>query len=375
MPFLFGGFMQTLTVDLGERSYPIYIGEGLLARSDLFKPHLAGRQVAIVTNETVAPLYLEALQQSLAGQDVASVVLPDGESFKTWETLQLIFDGLLQARHDRKTTVVALGGGVVGDMAGFAAACYQRGVDFIQVPTTLLSQVDSSVGGKTGINHPLGKNMVGAFYQPNAVIIDTTVLGTLPARELSAGLAEVIKYGLICDLEFLGWLEENIDAVRSLQSAALVEAIERSCAAKARVVGLDERESGLRAILNLGHTFGHAVETHMGYGEWLHGEAVAAGTVMALEMSSRLGWISTAERDRGIRLLLRAGLPVVPPVEMGPEDFLEHMAVDKKVLDGRLRLVLLRQLGEAVITDDFPREVLDATLRADYRALLAQLGE
>ncbi len=367
--------MQTLTVDLGDRSYPIYIGGGLLSRADLFKPHLAGRQVAIVTNETVAPLYLDALRESLAGQDVATVVLPDGESFKNWETLQLIFDGLLRARHDRKTTVIALGGGVVGDMAGFAAACYQRGVDFIQVPTTLLSQVDSSVGGKTGINHPLGKNMVGAFYQPNAVVIDTSVLNTLPPRELSAGLAEVIKYGLICDLEFLGWLEEHIDELRDLKPDVLIQAIERSCAAKARVVGADERESGLRAILNLGHTFGHAVETHMGYGEWLHGEAVSAGTVMALEMSSRLGWISGADRDRGIRLLLRAGLPVMPPDEMTPEDFLEHMAVDKKVLDGRLRLVLLRQLGEAVITDDFPREVLDATLRADYRVLLAQLGD
>ena len=367
--------MQTLTVDLGDRSYPIYIGGGLLSRADLFKPHLAGRQVAIVTNETVAPLYLDALRESLGGQDVATVVLPDGESFKNWETLQLIFDGLLRARHDRKTTVIALGGGVVGDMAGFAAACYQRGVDFIQVPTTLLSQVDSSVGGKTGINHPLGKNMVGAFYQPKAVVIDTSVLNTLPPRELSAGLAEVIKYGLICDLEFLGWLEEHIDELRDLRPDVLIQAIERSCAAKARVVGADERESGLRAILNLGHTFGHAVETHMGYGEWLHGEAVSAGTVMALEMSSRLGWISGADRDRGIRLLLRAGLPVVPPDEMTPEDFLEHMAVDKKVLDGRLRLVLLRQLGEAVITDDFPREVLDATLRADYRVLLAQLGD
>lgn len=367
--------MQTLTVDLGDRSYPIYIGSGLLSRADLFKPHLAGRQVAIVTNETVAPLYLDALRETLAGQDIATVVLPDGESFKNWETLQLIFDGLLRARHDRKTTVIALGGGVVGDMAGFAAACYQRGVDFIQVPTTLLSQVDSSVGGKTGINHPLGKNMVGAFYQPNAVVIDTSVLNTLPPRELSAGLAEVIKYGLICDLEFLGWLEEHIEELRDLKPDVLIQAIERSCAAKARVVGADERESGLRAILNLGHTFGHAVETHMGYGEWLHGEAVSAGTVMALEMSSRLGWISGADRDRGIRLLLWAGLPVVPPDEMTPEDFLEHMAVDKKVLDGRLRLVLLRQLGEAVITDDFPREVLDATLRADYRALLAQLGD
>lgn len=367
--------MQTLTVDLGERSYPIYIGAGILSQPDLLKRHLAGRQVAIVTNETVAPLYLEQIEQSLSGCESVSVVLPDGESFKNWETLQLIFDGLLQARHDRKTTIVALGGGVVGDMAGFAAACYQRGVDFIQVPTTLLSQVDSSVGGKTGINHPLGKNMVGAFYQPNAVLIDTLVLNTLPARELSAGLAEVIKYGLICDLDFLGWLELHIDQLRALQPDALVQAIERSCAAKARVVGMDERESGLRAILNLGHTFGHAIETHMGYGEWLHGEAVAAGTGMALDMSARLGWISEAERDRGLRLLLRAGLPVVPPLDMAPEDFLQHMAVDKKVLDGRLRLVLLRKLGEAVITDDFPREVLNATLRADYRALADQLGQ
>lgn len=367
--------MQTLTVDLGERSYPIYIGAGILSLPDLLKRHLAGRQVAIVTNETIAPLYLRQIEQSLSGCESVSVVLPDGESFKSWETLQLIFDGLLQARHDRKTTIVALGGGVVGDMAGFAAACYQRGVDFIQVPTTLLSQVDSSVGGKTGINHPLGKNMVGAFYQPNAVLIDTLVLNTLPARELSAGLAEVIKYGLICDLDFLGWLELHIDQLRALQPDALVQAIERSCAAKARVVGVDERESGLRAILNLGHTFGHAIETHMGYGEWLHGEAVAAGTAMALDMSARLGWISEAERDRGLRLLLRAGLPVVPPLDMAPEDFLQHMAVDKKVLDGRLRLVLLRKLGEAVITDDFPREVLNATLRADYRALADQLGQ
>ena len=367
--------MQTLTVDLGERSYPIYIGPGLLTQAELFRRHLAGQQVAIVTNETVAPLYLGSLQQALDGLQVATVILPDGESFKTWETLQLIFDGLLQARHDRKTTIIALGGGVVGDMAGFAAACYQRGVDFIQVPTTLLSQVDSSVGGKTGINHPLGKNMVGAFYQPSAVVIDTSVLASLPSRELSAGLAEVIKYGLICDPDFLAWLEEHIEELRALRSAVVIEAIERSCAAKARVVGADERESGLRAILNLGHTFGHAIETHMGYGVWLHGEAVAAGTAMALEMSTRLGWISAAERDRGIRLLQRAGLPVVPPAEMTPQDFLEHMAVDKKVLAGRLRLVLLRRLGEAVITDDFPREFLDSTLRADYRALVAQLGQ
>lgn len=367
--------MQTLTVDLGERSYPIYIGAALLSQADLFKRHLAGRQVAIVTNETVAPLYLPVLEQGLQGYEVTSVILPDGESFKNWETLQLIFDGLLQAHHDRKTTIIALGGGVVGDMAGFAAACYQRGVEFIQVPTTLLSQVDSSVGGKTGINHPLGKNMVGAFYQPNAVVIDISVLQTLPARELSAGLAEVIKYGLICDLDFLGWLEGHIEQLRALEPGVLIQAIERSCAAKARVVGVDERESGLRAILNLGHTFGHAIETHMGYGEWLHGEAVAAGTVMALEMSTRLGWVAEAERDRCISLFVRAGLPVVPPQKMTPEDFLRHMAVDKKVLDGRMRLVLLRKLGDAVITDDFPREILNATLRTDYRALAQQLGQ
>ncbi|GLH34932.1 MULTISPECIES: 3-dehydroquinate synthase [Pseudomonas] len=365
--------MQTLKVDLGERSYPIYIGEGLLEQPELLAPHIAGRQVAIVSNETVAPLYLERLSKTLGAYSVLPVILPDGEAHKNWETLQLIFDGLLTARHDRRTTVVALGGGVIGDMAGFAAACYQRGVDFIQVPTTLLSQVDSSVGGKTGINHPLGKNMVGAFYQPNAVLIDTTTLNTLPERELSAGLAEVIKYGLICDKPFLGWLEDNIKALRALEPAALTEAIQRSCAAKAAVVGADERESGVRATLNLGHTFGHAIETHMGYGVWLHGEAVAAGTVMALEMSMRLGWIDQSERDRAIRLLQDAGLPVVPPQEMTPAHFMEHMAVDKKVIDGRLRLVLLRQMGEAVVTDDYPKEILQATLSADYRAIVAQL--
>ncbi|CAD5106479.1 3-dehydroquinate synthase [Zestomonas carbonaria] len=365
--------MHTLHVNLGDRSYPIYIGAGLLDQPELFARHIGGRQVAIVTNETVAPLYLSRLTEALQGFELATVVLPDGEAFKNWETLQLIFDGLLGARHERGTTVVALGGGVVGDMAGFAAACYQRGVDFIQVPTTLLSQVDSSVGGKTGINHPLGKNMVGAFYQPKAVVIDTASLATLPPRELSAGLAEVIKYGLICDEPFLAWLEEHMDALRGLDQQALSEAIERSCAAKARVVGVDERESGLRAILNLGHTFGHAIEAHQGYGVWLHGEAVAAGTVMALEMSRRLGWISAEERDRGVRLLRRAGLPVVPPQDMTAEDFLGHMAVDKKVQGGRLRLVLLRRMGDAVVTADFPREILDATLAADYQGLAEQL--
>ncbi|MCQ4286828.1 3-dehydroquinate synthase [Pseudomonas stutzeri] len=360
--------MQTLHVDLGERSYPIFIGEQLIDRGDLLSRHIRGKQVAIVTNDTVAPLYLDRLSRSLADYSVTSVVLPDGEAYKNWQTLQSIFDALLTARHDRNTTVIALGGGVIGDMAGFAAACYQRGVDFIQVPTTLLSQVDSSVGGKTGINHPLGKNMVGAFYQPQAVLIDTATLSTLPPRELSAGLAEVIKYGLICDEPFLGWLEDNIDSLRRLDQAALTEAIRRSCAAKARVVGADERESGIRATLNLGHTFGHAIETQQGYGVWLHGEAVSAGTVMALEMSRQLGWISVNERDRAVRLLARAGLPVIPPVNMSAADFLQHMAVDKKVLNGKLRLVLLKRLGEAVVTGDFPRQMLEATLNVNYDA-------
>lgn len=365
--------MQTLQVDLGERSYPIFIGERLFD-GELLCRHIRGKQVAIVTNETVAPLYLERLTRQLSDFSVTSIVLPDGEAHKNWQTLQLIFDGLLEARHDRRTTIVALGGGVVGDMAGYAAASYQRGVDFIQVPTTLLSQVDSSVGGKTGINHPLGKNMIGAFYQPRAVLIDTTTLNTLPARELSAGLAEVIKYGLICDEPFLGWLETNMERLLALDSQALTEAIHRSCAAKAAVVGADERESGIRATLNLGHTFGHAIETHQGYGVWLHGEAVSAGTVMALEMSQQLGWIQPADRDRGVRLLKRAGLPIVPPAEMSAKDFMQHMAVDKKVINGQLRLVLLKALGEAVVTGQFPRDVLESTLNADYNALARSLS-
>lgn len=367
--------MQVLEVDLGERSYPIYVGEGLLSRVEHFAPHIAGKQVAIVTNTTIEPLYLKTLQETLSGYQQKVVVLPDGEAFKNWETLQLIFDGLLQARHDRRTTVIALGGGVIGDMAGFAAACYQRGVDFIQVPTTLLSQVDSSVGGKTGINHPLGKNMIGAFYQPKAVVIDTDTLNTLPARELSAGLAEVVKYGLICDEPFLAWQEQNMPALRALDVEALTYAIRHSCAIKARVVAADERESGMRAILNLGHTFGHAIETHQGYGVWLHGEAVSAGTVMALEMSRQMGFISVDERDRGIRLLVRAGLPVVPPSDMQAEDFLRLMAVDKKVQDGRLRLVLLEAVGTALVTGDFTREQLEAALVVDYAALARQIAD
>ena len=361
--------MRTLNVDLAERSYPIYIGNDVLKQAQLFTPHIVGRSVAIVTNTTVAPLYLQQLRESLQGYEITEIILPDGESYKNWETLQLIFDALLRDKHDRKTTLIALGGGVIGDMTGFAASCYQRGVNFIQVPTTLLSQVDSSVGGKTGINHPLGKNMVGAFYQPQAVIIDTATLHTLPPRELSAGLAEVIKYGLICDEPFLTWLEKHIEQIQALDPQTLIETIERSCAAKAQVVSADERESGVRATLNLGHTFGHAIETEQGYGAWLHGEAVAAGTVMALEMSRQLGWITTEQRDRGIRLLVQAKLPVIAPQDMSAETFLSHMAVDKKNINGHIRLVLLRDLGNAVITADYPAQILHDVLVADYTTL------
>jgi len=369
--------MKTIHVSTGS-PYDIMIERGILDNcGEIIKKLSNAEKITIVTDTNVAPLYKWRVLNSLSqqGYQTTAHVFQAGEQSKNLNTIADIYDTLADFKMTRKDLIVALGGGVTGDMAGFAAACYQRGVDFIQVPTTLLSQVDSSVGGKTGINHPLGKNMVGAFYQPKAVIIDISSLNTLPVRELSAGLAEVIKYGLICDEPFLGWLELNMAGLRSLDQALLAEAVARSCAAKAYVVGQDERESGLRATLNLGHTFGHAIETHMGYGVWLHGEAVSAGTVMALEMSCRLGWITAAERDRGVRLLLQAGLPVVPPEEMTPDDFLEHMAVDKKVLDGRLRLVLLKGLGAAVVTSEFPREILDATLRADYRALVNQLSD
>ena len=351
---------RELSVELGERSYPIFIGEGLLGTQDL-SAFVSGAQVMIVTNETVAPLYLERAKASFPGKRVDTVVLPDGERFKDWQTLNSIFDGLLEHRHTRKTTLVALGGGVVGDMAGFAAACYQRGVPFIQIPTTLLSQVDSSVGGKTGINHPLGKNMIGAFHQPQAVLIDTASLQTLPAREVSAGLAEVIKYGLIRDQGFLGWLEERMDALVSLDPEALAEAIFRSCACKAEIVALDEREGGLRAILNLGHTFGHAIETYAGYGNWLHGEAVGTGMLMAAELSALEGMISRDDCDRINRLILRAGLPDKPPVAMTADDFMGLMAVDKKNVDGLLRLVLLRSVGDAVVTAEASPENLALT--------------
>ncbi|TVP90368.1 MAG: 3-dehydroquinate synthase, partial [Pseudomonadaceae bacterium] len=346
----------------GDRSYPISIGTGLLDQLACFAPYIAGKQVCIVTDDTVAPLYLERLSETLSSYRVEAVVLPTGEAFKNWLTLQQIFDALLAERHDRRTTLIALGGGVIGDMTGFAAACYQRGVNFIQVPTTLLSQVDSSVGGKTGINHPAGKNMIGAFYQPQAVVIDTDTLRTLPRREVSAGLAEIIKYGLIRDVDFLAWLEQKMPALLALDAHVVTEAIARSCAIKAAVVAEDEREGGVRAILNLGHTFGHAIEAHQGYGQWLHGEAVGAGMVMALQMSARQQWITAADAERGIRLIAAAGLPVAPPEAMQSEDFIRLMAVDKKVLDGQLRLVLLERLGHAIVTADYDADALQATL-------------
>jgi len=355
--------MKTLVVELGERRYPIHIGEGLLARADLLRPHVAGRQVMIVTNETVAPLYLHNAQTAFAGWQCHSVVLPDGEQYKTLEVLNRIFDALLEKQCDRRVTLVALGGGVVGDMAGFAAACYQRGVPFIQIPTTLLAQVDSSVGGKTGVNHPLGKNMIGAFHQPQCVLIDTATLNTLPDRELSAGLAEVIKYGLIRDAAFLDWLEISMDALLRRDAAVLAEAIERSCRNKAEVVAADEREGGERALLNLGHTFGHAIETGMGYGAWLHGEAVAAGMCLAAAFSARLGWIKAADASRIDTIIQRARLPVRAPAKLDPARMLELMAVDKKVQDGRIRLVLLKAIGKAVITDDYDPALLRAVLQ------------
>ena len=357
--------MQTLTVGLAERSYPIHIGSGLLAQPALLQPYLPRKRAAIVTNTTVGPLYLEQLQTTLRaiGVDSFAVVLPDGEEFKTSDTLNLIYDALLQHRCERSTPLIALGGGVIGDMTGYAAATYLRGVPFIQIPTTLLSQVDSSVGGKTGINHPLGKNMIGAFYQPRLVLADTDTLNTLPDNELSAGLAEVIKYGLIRDLPFLDWLEQSMDALLARDTTALQYAIARSCQNKAEVVAADERESGERALLNLGHTFGHAIESGMGYGNWLHGEAVAAGTVMAADLSQRLGWISDADVQRVRQVLQRARLPVVSP-DLGEEKYLAYMGLDKKVEGGKLRFVLLQQLGRAVVSGDAPAELLHATLRA-----------
>ncbi|MGB1236776.1 MAG: 3-dehydroquinate synthase [Pseudomonadales bacterium] len=357
--------MQSLVVELGERSYPIHIGAHARSQCD-WVSYIRAKQVMLVSNETIAPLYLEQVLAQLKGFDVQTHILPDGEQFKDLSHVNTIFDKLLSARHNRTTTLVALGGGVIGDMTGFAAACYQRGVDFIQIPTTLLSQVDSSVGGKTGVNHPQGKNMIGAFYQPNVVVADIDSLNTLPDREIAAGLAEVIKYGLIYDATFFDWLEANIQGLFARDTDALTQAVYRSCQIKAEVVAADEKEAGIRAWLNLGHTFGHAIETHQGYGKWLHGEAVAAGTVMALELSCRLGWIERAVLVRTVAMFEHCKLPVTPPADMGAEDFLSLMAVDKKVLDGSLRLVLLRKLGEADVTADFDMAVLREMLD-DYQ--------
>ncbi|CAI5467405.1 unnamed protein product [Closterium sp. Yama58-4] len=359
--------LTVVDVDLGDRSYPIYIGVGILDRGDLLCRHVKGRRVLVVTNETIAPLYLErtiaALTHGNPQLEVRSVVLPDGEQFKDLETLNLIFDRALETRMDRRCTFVALGGGVIGDMTGFAAASYLRGVNFIQIPTTVMAQVDSSVGGKTGVNHRLGKNMIGAFYQPQCVLIDTDTLASLPDRELASGLAEVIKYGLIRDAEFFVWQEQNMDRLLARDPAALAFAIKRSCENKAAVVAADEKEGGLRATLNLGHTFGHAIENGLGYGEWLHGEAVAAGTVMAAHMSHRMGWIDAALRDRITAIIKKARLPTRPPSAVTKEQFRSLMAVDKKVADGQLRLILLKgSLGDCVFTGDFDKAALEATL-------------
>jgi len=344
--------MERVSVELASRSYPIHIGPGLLDRVDLILPYLKQARVAVVCNTTVAGLYLGRFAGALraAGIGVVEIVLPDGEAYKNWETLNLVFDTLLRERCERSTTLVALGGGVIGDMTGFAAACYQRGTPFIQIPTTLLSQVDSSVGGKTAINHPAGKNMIGAFYQPRLVLADTDALKSLPDRELRSGLVEVIKYGLIRDLAFFEWLEENVERVLARDTAALEHAIGVSCRHKAEVVVADEHEHGERALLNLGHTFGHAIETGMGYGEWLHGEAVAAGTMMAAELSRMRGWLSVDDVARVERLFVRAGVPVRGPA-MATGKYVELMRHDKKVQDGRLRLILLRRVGEAIIDD------------------------
>lgn len=356
--------MQVLSVNLGDRSYPIYIGEGLLSQPELLTRHIHGRQLCIISNDRVAPLYMDKLCSSLTGLQISKVILPDGEGHKTLEVWASIFDTLLAAKHNRTTTLIALGGGVVGDMTGFAAACYQRGVDFIQIPTTLLSMVDSSVGGKTGVNHPLGKNMIGAFYQPQCVLADISLLSSLPSRELSAGIAEIIKYGLISDYDFFVWLENNIDALLGGDASALTYAVQRSCENKAAVVAQDEREGGLRAILNFGHTFGHAIETAQGYGNWLHGEAVGAGMAMAADLSWRRGAISDSELARIVDLLHKAKLPTKAPADMSPAQFMELMGVDKKVLDGRLRLVLLESMGKAITTSDIDLVMLQQTFDA-----------
>ena len=354
--------MKTLNVSLAERSYPIYIGPGLIDKGELYRRHIPSSQVMVVTNDKVAPLYLDRVLAKLEDKQVATIILPDGEAYKSMDSAMAVFDELLVRKFSRNATLIALGGGVIGDLAGFAAACYQRGVPFMQIPTTLLAQVDSSVGGKTAVNHPLGKNMIGAFYQPQCVLADTSTLNTLADNELSAGLAEVIKYGLIRDPDFFAWLEGNIETLLRRDPDALGYAIERSCANKAEVVAVDERETGERATLNLGHTFGHAIETGMGYGKYLHGEAVAIGMCQAADLSRRLGWLADSDMDRIVRILQRAHLPVIPPTELGIDRFLELMAVDKKNVEGKLRLILLEKIGRATLPVSVDIAALKATI-------------
>lgn len=354
--------MKTLYVDLGERSYPIYIGSGLLARGEWLSNQIQSNQVMVVTNETVAPLYLAETVDALGDTGCSTLVLADGEQYKTLDTVGLIFDELLEQRFNRNATLIALGGGVIGDMVGFSAACYQRGIPFIQMPTTLLAQVDSSVGGKTGVNHRLGKNMIGAFNQPCCVIADTLVLETLDNRQLSAGLAEVIKYGLIRDAVFFAWLEDNMELLLQRQPEALAYAIERSCVNKAEIVAEDERESGVRAILNLGHTFGHAIEAATMYRRYLHGEAVAIGICQAADLSRRIGFLSDSDVNRVVDLLERAALPVKSPADIGCERYLDFMAVDKKNIDGSIRLILLKDIGDALLPSVVDSKALMATL-------------
>jgi 3-dehydroquinate synthase len=359
--------MQTLTVQMAERSYPIHIGAGVLRDAALLAAAVAGEDILLVSNTTVAPLYGERVRSALSGRRIVEFVLPDGEEHKTLASAGRVFDVLVANRFGRDASVIALGGGVIGDLAGFVAATYQRGIALLQLPTTLLADVDSSVGGKTAVNHPGGKNLIGAFYQPRAVLIDTEALATLPDRELSAGLAEIIKYGLICDAGFLDWVDEHIEALRRREPAALSHAIFRSCQIKAEIAGRDEREQGERALLNFGHTFGHAIETATGYTQWLHGEAVGAGLLMATDLSARLGALGPAEVARVRSLLERAGLPTVAP-QIGARQALGYMGIDKKVKAGRIRLVLLRALGSAYLSADYPDAELDATLRAHFGA-------
>lgn len=357
--------MQTLSVQLGARSYPILIGAGLIDSTELLTRHLPQRDVLLVSNTVVAALYAARIKQALPKRRMVEAVLPDGEQYKTLESAARLFDVLIANRLGRDALVLALGGGVVGDLAGFVAACYQRGVALAQIPTTLLAQVDSSVGGKTAVNHPGGKNLIGAFHQPEAVIADTALLSTLPDRELAAGLAEVIKYGLVRDADFFDWLEQHIDELRSREPAALAHAIRRSCEIKAEIVGMDEREQGARALLNLGHTFGHAIEAATGYRQWLHGEAVGAGMLIAADLSERLGQLPASAVQRVRALLRRAGLPVEAP-RLGAACVLERMQLDKKVQAGRVRLVLLNSLGRASVSADYPDSVLQQTLATHF---------